>query len=401
MARPERPARITLALVMGVTLVTLALGFLLKSPCLGPWDGRQYTRLCYSDVVPLFGTEGLDLGLVPYLEARNEYPVLTGFTMALTGLPARSSSSFFAWNALLLTGFALVITVALWRMVGARVLYFAAAPTLLIYGFVNWDLLAVMLATLATLAFLRARDGPAGGLLGLGAAAKLFPGLLAIPFALQRWRERRIHEAGLLVGGAAIAWAAVNLPIAAIAPSRWAEFFRFNSARPVDWDSLWFLSQRHLGFPRSIPLANALSLIAFAALAGALWWLAHRRRPGFPPWSFGFPLLVAFLLTSKIYSPQFSLWLLPWFALALPSPGLFAAFSAAEVAVFVTRFQFFADLNDLGGLPFWAFETALLARAAVLALCLVAWVRRPAPGLVLEPKRAEGRIPAVREEAVA
>ena len=94
-------------------------------------------------------------------------------------------------------------------------------------------------------------------------------------------------------------------------------------------------------------------------------------------WTFGFPLLVAFLLTSKVYSPQFGLWLLPWFALSLPDVRLWAAFQLADVAVFVTRFEFFARLEGVGeGLPQWPFDLAVVARAAVLILCVVVWARQ-------------------------
>jgi hypothetical protein len=94
-------------------------------------------------------------------------------------------------------------------------------------------------------------------------------------------------------------------------------------------------------------------------------------------WKLGFPLLVAFLLTSKVYSPQYSLWLLPWFALALPDLRLFVAFQLADVAVFVTRFQFFARMGGIGeGLPQWSFELAILVRAIVLVLCVYAWSKR-------------------------
>ena len=44
------------------------------------------------------------------------------------------------------------------------------------------------------------------------------------------------------------------------------------------------------------------------------------------------------MLSNKVYSPQFSLWLLPWFALALPNLRLFIAFEAADVIVFLTEF---------------------------------------------------------------
>jgi uncharacterized membrane protein len=374
--------RITLPVVLGATAVTLFLGFLQKSPCFGPWDGRQYTLLCYSDLTPLYQGRGLDRGLLPYLEADNEYPVLTGGLMALGAVPARSANGFFTWNAVLLGMFGLVTGWALYRIAGPRALYYALAPTLLAYAFVNWDLLAVALSTLGTWAFLRDRDGPAGVALGLGAAAKLYPALLLIPFALGRLKERRPARILVLGGTALASWAAVNLPVALAAPDRWSEFFRFNAERPPDWDSLWYLAQERLGFALATETVNMAAPVLFVVVAGAAWVAASRLRPTFPAWTFGFPLLVAFLLTNKVYSPQFSLWLLPWFALALPHLGLFVAFSLTEVVVFVTRFWFFAELEGFDGVPFAAFEVSLLLRAGVLLACLAWWVVRPAPAPV-------------------
>ena len=371
-----RPRLLSFGVVIAATAATLVLGYAIKSPCLGPWDGRQYTRLCYSDVIPLFHTEGLDRGRVPYLEADNEYPVLTGFTQALAGIPANDYPSFFRWNALLLSALALVTAGVLHHLTGLRALFFAAAPTLLIYAFVNWDLLAVALATLATWAFLRRRDGPAAVALGLGAAAKLYPALLVVPFTLARIRERRWDRAALIGGGAALTWAAINLPFALVAPGRWSTFFRFNADRPADWDSMWRLLQRHVGWFESTWSVNLGAVIAFIVVSGLVWWAVSRVRPGFPAWTFGFPLLVAWLLTNKVYSPQFSLWLLPWFALVLPRLPLFLAFSIAEIGVFATRFLFFAEMEGLSpSLPLWTFEIAILVRAAVLVTAVVMWVR--------------------------
>jgi len=384
----QAPSSAGRGVVLAATIVTMAVGFALKAPCLGPWsDGRQYTRLCYSDVAALYASEDRDRGLdenrLPYVDGQNEYPVLTGVTMWVAALPADTYPSFFVWTAILLTGAALATAWALHGIVGRWALLFAAAPTLAIYGFVNWDLVAVALATAATLAHLRDRDGPAGVLLGLGAAAKLYPALLVIPFVLDRLRAGRREDARRLAGGAALAWVAVNLPFAVLGFERWSEFFRFNSARGADWDSLWFIAARPFGFSWDVPLLNLLSAVTFI-VGSIIVWRAAARRPGFRAWTFGFPLLVVFLLSSKVYSPQYGLWLLPWFAAALPDLRLFLAFELADVAVFVTRFQFFARLSDLGpGLPIWAFEAAVILRLAVLVLCLVAWVRRqdrePAP----------------------
>ena len=378
----ERAPSRGLALVLAATFLTLALGWALRAPCLGSWaDGRQYNRLCYSDVAALYGSVDRDRGLsedrFPYVDGENEYPVLTGLTMWVTALPANSYPSFFNWTALLLAGAALATAAMLHRLSGPRALLFALAPTLAVYAFVNWDLLAVALATAATLAYLRHRDTGAGVLLGLGAAAKVYPALLVIPFLLGRLREGNRAAGARLAGWALGTWAVVNLPFALLGFERWAEFFRFNSARPADWDSLWYIASRQLGFVWDPAVVNARSGTAFLAIAAALWISAGRRLAPTDVWRFGFPVLVVFLLTSKVYSPQYGLWLLPWFALVLPDLRLFVAFQLADVAVFVTRFQFFARLEGIGeGLPQWTFELAVLARAVILVACVLLWKRR-------------------------
>jgi uncharacterized membrane protein len=361
-------------LVLAATVVTLAVGYLIKLPCAsGDWrDERQFRRLCYSDVVPLYSARGLDRGLVPYLEADNEYPVITGLSMTAAEVPARSHASFFNWTALFLSFAALATAWALHRMVGRRALFFALTPTLALYGFMNWDLIAVALATMATLAYLRDRDWAAGILLGLGTAAKLYPVLMLIPFAVGRLRERRADRAIHLAGWTAASWVAVNLPFVILAPERWSFFFRLSTSRPADWDTAWLLPQYKLGW--STGTVNLLAGAAFVTLAALIWMATARRRPGFRLWTLGFPILVLFLLTSKVYSPQFSLWLLPWFALTLPDIRLFIAFQAADIAVFVTRFSWFADF-ERGDLPSGAFQLALVARALVLLACVVAWIR--------------------------
>ena len=83
----------------------------------GPWsrllaprdrrqDGRQYRRFCYSDLVPLFGTEHLQGGRLPYLDRAStpgsqcdEYPVLTMYLMRLGAWVSSGYAGFFWANA--------------------------------------------------------------------------------------------------------------------------------------------------------------------------------------------------------------------------------------------------------------------------------------------------------------
>ncbi|HET6616829.1 MAG TPA: hypothetical protein VFH69_03370, partial [Gemmatimonadota bacterium] len=68
---PTAARQIGLGLVLASLAATLAAGFAVKAPCApGDWrDGRQYTRLCYSDIVPLLGAEQLTGDRLPYLDA--------------------------------------------------------------------------------------------------------------------------------------------------------------------------------------------------------------------------------------------------------------------------------------------------------------------------------------------
>jgi hypothetical protein len=140
---------------------------------------------------------------------------------------------------------------------------------------------------------------------------------------------------------------------------------------------------------------NVASVVLLVATSWWVWVTKRRREPDFPRWQFAFPLLVLFLLLGKVYSPQFSLWLLPWLVLLLPGPRRFLWFQAADIGVFLTRFSFFGDITPgVGGLPQWVFELAVLLRAGVLVWCLVGWVREPSRRLPIEhPVRSAPPVP--------
>jgi hypothetical protein len=388
--RSSRP--IGLGLVLLCLGGTLILGAVAKAPCAsGDWsDGRQYRLLCYSDIIPLLTTEQLGGGRLPLLQpcapspAANcdEYPVLTMYLMRMAGWVSDTDyRTFFGANVALLWLCAGVVAVCLYAVAGPRALYFALSPTLLVYGIVNWDLLAVALATAAVPAFFLRRDVLAGVLLGLGASAKFYPAMLVLPFILQRLQDREPDRAIRLGWATAGSWLVVNVPFLIASPSAWLIFLRFNTSRCAEFDSLWSIGWRYLDHDVGAScsrtgLINLGSSVTFVLIFGIVWAAKVRRWPDFPRWSLMFPLVVAFLLTSKVYSPQYGLWLLPLFALALPSLRAFVAFSLADLAVFVTRFWWFGHLEGLTGVEQWMFELAVLIRAAVLVSCLVLWVLR-------------------------
>ncbi|HKN81304.1 MAG TPA: glycosyltransferase 87 family protein, partial [Actinomycetota bacterium] len=248
---PASTRTIGIGVVFLLVAGTLAVGLAFKFPCVvDDWnDGRPFTRGCYTDLVGLIQSEQLTGSRLPYLDpcqgvaedsTCDEYPVLTMYTMRLAAWASGPSNSrFFLANAILMWIAAFWIALCLHLMVGRRVLYYALAPTLALAATSNWDLLAVALATAATLAYLRRRDVWSGVLLGLGAAAKLYPALFIIPFVAGRFRGREPDRGIHLLWAAAGTWVVLDLPFAIWGTTGWLEFFQNSKSRPASWNSLW------------------------------------------------------------------------------------------------------------------------------------------------------------------
>lgn len=395
-----RPILPSAALAIAVAALTMGAGLTLKAAC--PFDGDA-RAFCHSDLIERYAPEGMDADRMPFIDPCptgnsapcDEYPVLTMLTMRSAAALTHTRDGFFYANVILLAVAGSVAAVASQRLVGARALWFAASPVLALHAFMNWDLLAVAFAGAATHAFLRRRDVVAGALVGAAIAAKFYPILILVGFVAQRWFDRERDAALRLVASAAVVGAAIYVPFLIAAPEGTLTFFRFSSARSPDLDSLWAVACHRLGgspFPACdlpLGLVNAGSLALF--VVGALVVLARARRhdASFARWMAPVALLPLFLLTNKVFSPQFALWMLPWLVIWLRSVWAWVALSLAEIAVFLTRFDWLADFNRAvearaplpRGASVAAFELALVARAILLLVVIAAWTRRTRPAV--------------------
>jgi uncharacterized membrane protein len=381
-----------LVLLVGTLAILLIPTFIARDTCVGGGGGMTGSAdWCYTEVPRLMVTEGVDEGRLPYLErcpetagtVCDEYPVLTMYPMWLAARVGHSPEIRFLAAGTILFASALLTAWLLWRIVGVRAFYFAAAPTLLLYGPMNWDLIAVA-AMMAAVAFhLHRRDPEAGVATGLGIAAKVLPGVACAPMTFVRDRAGRASATVAFVTAAVVTWFLVNIPFALFGTHGWTEVFRFNASRPVDIDSLWSVGCRVLNGSTacgSVRVVDAASAILFVAGITLVWRTRIRHIPLSEPWTMGFAMLAVFYLTNKVYSPQYDLLLLPWFALVLPSLPAFLAFEAAGIAIFLTRFEGFATPSlDL-------FEVAIVLRAVVLISCLILYIR--GTKVATEPRRA-------------
>lgn len=360
------------------TVVLVALSWWSKRVCLVPdaWaQGRQFTDHCYTDLAPLWFSRGLADGTGPWGSEPLEYPVLLTAQAWLTArlahlLPGPADvQDFLDVNAVLAAVQALGVLLLL-RRAGVDVqhlAWWAAAPALAFYALYNWDLLPALLLVGAIVAHREERHALSGTLAGLGAAAKLFPIFLVPLVVLALLRRRRPASAATHLAAAVAAWLAVNVPAYLAAPEAWLRFWQLNRERAAHVDSLWELLHRGTGVSVDTEALNVLGPVLLAAGALLVVGLGVRRVPPDATWRLVLPLLVVFLLTNKVLSPQYFLWLVPLMVLCGTRRAPLLAAVLADVAVFAV------ELPVLGGragiepsLPYAALGTAVALRAAAL-----------------------------------
>ena len=314
-------------------------------------EGADYfPSMCYTDITSLFYWRGLKDGLVPYFQSDLEYPVLTGFLIDLTrrltnlvggrtepGLPddqvANAAGIFFGVNAMVLFALFVLLVWAHLKMSRPRdALMVAASPLIAAEALINWDALVVALTALALLAWSRKRPGWTGIWLGLAIAAKLYPLLILIPLAVLCLRAGRWRAFFITAGATAASWLAVNLPVYLLAPKGWLNFWTFNVGRGGDLGSIWYALSLSGVQVDGVSTLVAAILVVGALGIGALLLLAPQR----PRLAQGvFLIVVLFLLVNKVYSPQYSLWLLPLLVLARPRWVDWIVFTVGELIYFV------------------------------------------------------------------
>jgi uncharacterized membrane protein len=405
-----------------IALIGLAIGWFGKAACVQQYynedskqleldwrSNRPFTAMCYSDIIPLYSAEQLNKGGFPYQtswvddegkptahQRWMEYPVLTGLfqwaNAKLTDGWLRIAGDGWLPTGLAVTIFfdisafwlALAWLVTIWAVTrSARrrpwdAALIAASPLVLVHAFTNFDTLATACAATALLAWARRKPVLAGVLLGIGAAAKLYPLFLLGALLVLCVRAGKMRAFYATTGAAALTWAAVNLPIALLYPRGWWEFFHRNSLRGADPDSLYNVVSQFTGwqgfdgsvaFDQTPVWLNAVSAVLFLACCAGIAFVALHApmRPRVA--QLGFLIVAAFLVTNKVWSPQYSLWLVPLAILAVPRWRLLLGWMTLDALVWAPRMMFYLG-DDKKGLPIdWFLSFVVIRDIAVVGLC--------------------------------
>lgn len=319
-----------------LTVIAALAAILIKNYCrVNGWQTpSQFYSTCYSDFPELFRNRGLGDGAFPFFTegVLFEYPVLMGLIAGATALlvPGRGVTDsrvlgYFDVNATLVAAVWIVTVLATARMARRRpwdAAMVALAPGIVLAGMINWDMWAVALLALGMYFFSKERLVMAGILIGLGTATKLYPVLIFGAILLLALRTGKIQAFVVPASAAAVAWLLVNVPFAAKDLAGWKYFFEFTQDRPAGFSSPWFaynLVAERIGWIILTPEAiNTLALYVFlvACVLIAVLALTAPQRPRLA--QLAFLIVAAFILTNKVYSPQFVIWLIPLLALARP-----------------------------------------------------------------------------------
>lgn len=320
---------------------------------------NAFIRLCYSDIPLMYTGQGFGLGTPPFGgEGGMLFPPVLGVLVLATvrisaalGAEIRPDADvqlqldgagiFFAVNAVLLFVFFLAWVVAT-AMLGARSengryrtwdgMLVAASPVVLAAGLIHWDILPIGIAAIGLFQFAQRRILEAGIVLGLAAAAGTMPIIIiaavAVCIAL---RGKWSHQVQFLVP-AVLTWSVVHVPLLLSDVDRVISYYQNQVGGEASYGSVWYLLQlvgwkvRAAGY-----LGFMVLLFTLALLVG--WLYVTRRRPRVGT-------LVALFIFSCVllgpaFSPQTALWLLFALVLARPFRTEYIAFSVAQVGYFL------------------------------------------------------------------
>ena len=401
--------------IFALAYVFLTLGGLSKANCsLGKpddngvlqlnWDGnRQFTSFCYNDIVPLYGARGLDQpgfvydyswvedGLTRYME----YPVLAGLFQQFTAFISRNTyfvaSKFLpevGWYFWMTVLFLSIIWICTARMVaelaGNRIwdtLLVVGSPLLIMHAFTNWDIPSIFFLVAALLAARNKKWWLAGILIGAGTSFKLWPLFVLGAYLTITIRKRNLVPFFKMLAATVATWLVINVPVYLRNADAWGEFNRLNTDRGWEWTTIYAVISRTFGWSgfdtgEGAPvILNTVTFVLFAAGCLAVL-IMGLKAPKEPRVAELLCLIVGFfLLFNKVWSPQYSIWLIVPAVLALPHWKLLLTWMTVDMMVWPVLMWHMLGTDNLG-LPGEVLDIVIICRDALIVTIMVLVVQQ-------------------------
>ena len=352
----------------------------------------QYIHACYSDIPALYGERGLNKGDWAYGNGDSsvEYPVVTGVVMWAIAqvIPSGENAlqKYYYANIALLALLFVFITLIVAKIRPEFAYLSALAPAAIASLYINWDLWAIVSMLGAIYWFDRKKLELSALALGLSISTKFMPIFLLLPIAFIFLRRHQLSGAIRYIFLVIATFVVINLPVYLTTPEGWLRFYQLNLSRGSDWGSLWYaLTALGVNLANLNYLSILVLLASFAAIT--IYILELRATPSLA--SLSFIVLAAVMVASKVYSPQYVLWLTPLAVIALVDKRDLHAFwiwQGAEVIYHVAIWQHLATVTGAKfGLPLYGYALITLLRIAATIYLIAALVRRGLAGGTQSP----------------
>jgi len=381
----QTKARAIIALALLVSLISFAKFSHCESTGWATPD--QYIHACYSDIPALYGERGLSKGDWAYSNGADsvEYPVVTGVVMwafaQITPGGEGAVKNYFNINIIFLALLFIFIALIVFKIRPEFAYLTPLAPAAIASLYINWDLWAIISMLAAIYWFDRKKLDLSAIALGLSISTKFMPIFLLVPIALIFLRRNQIRNAIRYLFITAATFAAINLPVYLTTPEGWIRFYELNISRESDWGSIWYaMSALGANMPNTNYLSVLILLAGFAAIA--IYVLELRNIPSLAALSF--IVLATVMCASKVYSPQYVLWLTPLAVIALIDKRDLHAFwiwQGAELIYHIAIWQHLATVTGAAfGLPLFGYAIITVLRIAATIYLIAIFVRRGLAG---------------------
>jgi len=293
------------------------------------------------------------LGQLPYQDFAVEYPPLALVFLTLPRLIAPNPATYanvFAIEILLfnLLGLLLIsalarrLNLSLWKTLAIYTLALLAIGPIIAH---RYDLIPAIIVLLALYTFSQGKHKTSWALLAVGMMTKIYPVILAPIFLLYHWRHRQNRQAIVGVATFAITTMAIVVPCLLLSPDGFWNSLSYHAQRGLQCESTYssfLLLGQMLGLTSvemefsfgslnvTSPLADVLAkvspLVMLFSLVAVYWFFYKtqikravvQQTPSLinqPDTarivSYSLLAMLAFIITNKVLSPQFIIWLYP------------------------------------------------------------------------------------------
>jgi len=294
-------------------------------------------QVAYRDFSVEYPPGALVVFYLPYLASHNLAGYGTAFTFEML--------FFDVIGLLFVLGLGKKAGISPWTSLIGFTLAMVAIGSIMVQRF---DMVPAVITLGAVYAFRRGNYKIAWAILAIGTMTKLYPALLAPLFLIYQWRRGGLRSVIPSVATFAVATLLIAAPLLALNSHGFISSFTVQSQRPLQLESTYsslLLLGNSLGLIKAQPVQGPISLNIDSSLAGPLarcsfifmglglltvYGLYYRncRRlvrsparvaPDAPALAdllnYSFVAIVVFMVTSKVFSPQFMVWLYPLFPL--------------------------------------------------------------------------------------